>query len=461
MRRVKQISIKNYITGMIVAIIVLLSMVMLLFINILANEAIRADIQTELVNEVRENGRNIIYENGQVEITEDFVDQEDGIHFLVVNRDGEVLQGEYPQEVSKALAVMPQGERMISGRLHSFHIGARKYYLLDRIQPRVTREAGQIVYIRCIVRKADISSKYELIRTISYVSIPIILLVAVGFSYLFAKSLSEPIRELCQVAQSIRCDDDLSNRMEYKGHFYEIGVLSDANNQMLEKLEHSFEIQKRFNSDVAHELRSPIAIVLAQCEYASKHLENQEDYKDVLDTIYRHTKREDKMVQQLLRLSRLEQGKISMEREWANIEDIVQAVCEDEEQRTDKTVRMHLDLAQTEAYMDVSFMTMVIQNLIHNAIIYSRDEVQIEVRTKQWENGICIQVQDHGIGISESDQKNVFHAFFRVNEARNGDGAGLGLSIVEQIVELHGGKIKVESKLGEGSIFTIYIPGEH
>lgn len=98
------------------------------------------------------------------------------------------------------------------------------------------------------------------------------------------------------VAENISCDDDLSKRIDYTGRFREIAILSDANNRMLEKLEKMFRSQKQFNSDVAHELRNPMAIILAQCEYAKGQSVSQEDFEEIIDIIYRQTRKANDIV---------------------------------------------------------------------------------------------------------------------------------------------------------------------
>lgn len=300
--------------------------------------------------------------------------------------------------------------------------------------------------------------KYQVIKNISYLSIPLVLFVACVFSFLLAKRFSEPIKQLCMVAENISCDDDLSKRIDYTGRFREIAILSDANNRMLEKLEKMFRSQKQFNSDVAHELRNPMAIILAQCEYAKGQSVSQEDFEEIIDIIYRQTRKANDIVYQLLKLSRLEQKHVTLEREEANLEDIFLSVCEDEEQKTKKEVEFHFSIQAATANIDVMLSTILFQNLINNAIKYSPGKAVIEIRTLYQDENIVIQVSDRGAWVSKGDQERIFSPFYRVDKVRNSEGIGLGLSIAVQIAEIHGGKLSVESEIGKGSTFTVILP---
>lgn len=446
-------------TGILVIILTLL-LILLLFINILAEEAIKADIQTGLTDEIRQNSRYVAYDNGHIEVSEDFIVEEDGMYFVILSRSGETYAGSYPPEIDKeaALASLPEKSDIVSGELVAFSLDGEEYYLLDRISAKLTKAMGRTIFIRCIVKKDNINSKYQMIKHISYISILVVLLVSCLFSFILAKKFSEPIKRLCMVAENISCDDDLSKRIDYTGRFREIAILSDTNNRMLEKLEKMFKRQKQFNSDVAHELRNPMAIILAQCEYAKEHSVDPENFEEIIDIIYRQTKKANDIVYQLLKLSRLEQKHVTLEREEANLEDILLSICEDEELKSQKEVEIHLSVKVTTAYIDVMLTTILLQNLINNAIKYSVEKAVLEIGTLRRDENILIQIKDHGCGISKEDQEKIFSPFYRVDKARNTEGIGLGLSIAVQIAEMHGGKIEVESEVGKGSIFTLFLP---
>lgn len=115
-------------------------------------------------------------------------------------------------------------------------------------------------------------------------------------------------------------------------------------------------------------------------------------------------------------------------------------------------------MEKAEAYVDVSLIMVVIRNLINNAIKYSHEGGKIDVFLKKQEKKIEFVVRDYGQGMSEIDRKHIFDRFYRTDKARNSEGFGLGLAICDRIVEIHRGKILVESKEGEGSVFRVILP---
>ena len=118
-------------------------------------------------------------------------------------------------------------------------------------------------------------------------------------------------------------DKDLSQRVEYDGIIKEIDILSKANNRMLDRLEEIIEKQKQFTSDVAHELRTPVSVVMAQCQYARKHIHDKEEFDEAITLIERQIKKTNSIIMQLLQLSRLDQDRIRIDFEYVDIQDIV------------------------------------------------------------------------------------------------------------------------------------------
>ena len=143
----------------------------------------------------------------------------------------------------------------------------------------------------------------------------IMLFLVLLYSLYMAKKITAPLEQMCRVAENVGTDDNLSARVDYDGRFEEIRVLSEANNRMLARIEHMFQVQRQFNSDVAHELRTPVAVVLAQCEYISEKKPSLEDYQEFAEVIERQTRKTNEIIEKLLNLSRMEQGRIKVQYE--------------------------------------------------------------------------------------------------------------------------------------------------
>ena len=193
-------------------------------------------------------------------------------------------------------------------------------------------------------------------------------------------------------------------------------------------------------------------------EYAKEHITEQAKMQKSLEVIARQTQRCSRIVEQLLQLRKLEQNQITLDLEYANIDEIVEAVCDDEKMKTEKEVDFRLKLGGVWAKVDVILMMSLIQNLINNAVKYSSTPAVVEIATEKGQNEVRVIVKDYGCGMEKEEWKNIFVSFYRIEKARNSEGFGLGLSLVERIAQVHGGKIIVESEIGKGSCFILTLP---
>lgn len=430
----------------------LIMLLMLALVNRLAEGAIEEDVQVFLINEMVDASRNFSFKDGKFKKGEKYKeDVDDDEYLLILNKDGEVLYGQYPENLNPHVKIN-------RGRLVTVKGKQKIYYMYDRTSRRLSKEYGDKIYTRIVVNKQNIRSEYLKIKYEGYLMAAIMLFLVLLYSLYMAKKITAPLEQMCRVAENVGTDDNLSARVDYDGRFEEIRVLSEANNRMLARIEHMFQVQRQFNSNVAHELRTPVAVVLAQCEYISEKKPSLEDYQEFAEVIERQTRKTNEIIEKLLNLSRMEQGRIKVQYEMVNLQDLLQVICEDEQEKSGENLNISFKLEPIEAYIDIQLMTILVHNLIDNAVKYSGNDVKIEVGTRQVENKIRLWVMDHGCGISKIDQKNIFQPFYRSEKSRNSKGIGLGLSLVQRIAELHGGRIQVESELGKGSTFTLILP---
>lgn len=451
MRGVKSVSIRKYITTSMLALVFTMMVIMLIVINIFANMAIKYDIRKTMARELRKNGQYVEYMDGKLIPTEHFQTQDERMYFLVITEHEGICLGSYPEGFELDETKPRMGLSLIKQNHTS-------YYVLDRVNARLTKTSGQTVFERCVIRKSDTDSEYRTIKHMADFSIPIFLIVALLAGYFIAEKISAPIRQMCEVAEKVGRDENLSQRMEYAGEFQEIAVLTETNNRMLDRLEQMYESQKRFNSNVAHELRTPLTVLSVQCEYAKEQCEKPEEMKQSLEVIGRQIKKCSGIVAQLLQLNKLEQHQVKLDIEYASLDEIIESVCEDEKLKSDRNIEFGLKLGGSEGNVDVILITSVIQNLISNAIKYSKDPVLIEITTEKRADGNYITVRDHGCGMAAEELEKIFAPFYRIERSRNSEGYGLGLSLVEKIIQLHKGTITVESEPGAGSCFTVYLP---
>ncbi len=454
MRRIKKVSITKYIISYLIVLIFALSFLMVIFVSILADRMIYYDIQSTLIREIIKNNKNVRFEDGIIKPNEDFRFEDDGIYFQIVAENGSLILGESP-------IVLETTEKGVSQRLEMVESGGEEYYVIGRINKRLTKKVGHLIYNQCIVNKRNIDSKYQFIKYTSYASIPIFLALVLMAGIVMSGKISGPLKQMSETAEIIGQEGKLSKRMEYDGKIKELGVLAATNNGMLERIEHMLETQKQFSSDVAHELRTPIAVLLAQCEYAKEYAGTKKEFDDAIEVIYRQTKKTNMVITQLLNLNRLERDHVVLDLENADLDEMICSICDEIEFKEKDGVQFDLSLSGVRADVDIGLMLILLQNLIQNAVKYSSRPARVKIATRYREGAVVVTVQDFGCGIREKDLPYIFEPFYRVEKSRNSEGFGLGLPLADRIAKVHGGELKVDSVWGEGSTFTLVIAGDN
>ena len=237
-------------------------------------------------------------------------------------------------------------------------------------------------------------------------------------------------------------------------------VLHDITKQ--KKLE---AVRKDFVANVSHELRTPLSVIKGYIETLVDGHQDMplEDRERFMRTIQRHTERLNSLLEDLLALSRLESINPGLRRESTDLAQLIKGIQEDYRVRptaAEHKISATIDPAISVLLIDPLKITQVLENLIDNAVKYTPKGSHINVSTQQRENKIEICIRDNGPGIPEADLPHIFERFYRVDKGRSREkgGTGLGLSIVKHIVQLHGGQVRVESKLGQGTAFFFTLP---
>lgn len=299
--------------------------------------------------------------------------------------------------------------------------------------------------------------------------IPLTLLAAVAMGMFLAQRALSPINRIVSTARTIG-QGNLSQRINWQGPGDELGQLALTFDEMLDRLEESFERQRQFTADASHELRTPITIIRAQAETALNRSRTADDYRETLRQIIQEADRMSHLTGQLLMLARADAGKESLEKEPCDLIELVQAVCaEMQEAAKSKGISIQISLDPgRETFVingDQTRLTQLVINLLDNAIKYTPAakpgyQPRVEVRLVRQDNWAVLSVSDNGIGIPPSDLPHIFQRFYRVDKARSrqSGGTGLGLSIAQWIAQSHGGRIEVSSHPGQGSTFSVFLP---
>jgi heavy metal sensor kinase len=274
---------------------------------------------------------------------------------------------------------------------------------------------------------------------------------------LVTPGLFRPLEDIAVVARQITRADDLSRRVPDTGRKDEIGDLTIAFNQTLERLENLFRTQQRFLADVSHELRTPLTTIRGNVD-----LMRRMDMVDpeFLNDIQAELERMTRLVNDLLMLARADVGSVRIMREPVEIDSVVIDVYR-QVAMVEQPVTIKLnEVDQAYVLGDRDRLKQLLLNLVDNAIKYTPEGGEVRMGLSKSEDRVHIYVADNGIGISEEDLPHIFDRFFRVDKARSRamGGTGLGLSIVRSVVEAHGGDIHVTSKAGEGTTFYVSLP---
>ncbi|MFZ2035815.1 MAG: HAMP domain-containing sensor histidine kinase [Dehalococcoidales bacterium] len=296
-------------------------------------------------------------------------------------------------------------------------------------------------------------------RKIIFFTAGVTLVLAGILGFFLVKRMLKPIRNITQTAQDIE-ENNLSRRLDVWSND-ELGKLAATLNQMFERLEQSFSREHQFTADVSHELRTPLAIAQGEATLSLQQERSAEEYRRTIETISRETANLSNIINRLLFLAQSDSGQ-TLPLEDIGLKSLLMELSSDAEILfEEKNIHFKLDAPNDVIIKgDKIRLRECILNLLDNAVHYTPCNGSIATTLDTKDNYATIAVKDTGIGIPENQFTNIFQRFHRVDKSRSrsGGGVGLGLAICQRIVELHQGKITVESKEGVGSVFTVYLP---
>ncbi|MCI5687635.1 HAMP domain-containing sensor histidine kinase [Anaerovoracaceae bacterium 42-11] len=405
-----------------------------------------------LMRAVQNSFDDIECKNDIIQIDNDFDAYTKGVTLLIYGEEGTLIKGSTPQD-------FPSHMPLQNGDYQELDSGEDIWLIYDLYN---TYENGQGIWVRGIYA---MDSTLQTLRTVIYITLivlPLLLLVAILAGRRITNRAFEPVAEITAAANTISTGRDLSKRLpqgEAKDELYD---LSETLNDMMERLENAFLAEKEFSSDVSHELKTPISVILAECEYTLQENRSTAEYKESLETIQKQCKRTMSLIQQLLQISRTINRADAIEPEHFDLSILCESIVSELSLMAEEEgVALQCDIApEISIYADETLLMRMIINLITNSIKYRKDGADSYVKlTLRRGDRIVITVEDNGIGIKKEDLPNIFNRFYKVDKARTAeDGSfGLGLSMVKWIAETHGGSVSAESDFGRGSKFIVVL----
>lgn len=294
------------------------------------------------------------------------------------------------------------------------------------------------------------------------ISIPIILLLASFFGRLFARRILNPVVEITKTATNIT-HEDLGARVKAEHVDEEMKYLVDAFNDMISRLEESFKYIAEFSSHVAHELKTPLAIIKGETEVAMRKERNIDEYKRLNKVNLEEVERMLKIINDLLLLTRLDYRAEVFKFEGFDLVEFLKDIYEQSKvlaSQKDITVTLDISDGQGSINGERFHLRRLFFNLIDNAIKFTPKNGKIDITLRKRDKKAIVSISDTGIGIPDEDMSKIFNRFYRVDrmDKKIEYGSGLGLSIVQSIVKMHHGTIHVTSQLNKGSTFIVTIP---
>jgi two-component system OmpR family sensor kinase len=342
----------------------------------------------------------------------------------------------------------------------------------------IINQQQQVVALLAVGIPSNVSYQLQNLLSIFEIATPLVILLSLVGGYWLAGWAMRPVQAITRTAQQIS-ETDLHRRLNLKQRD-ELGELAATFDRMLERLEAAFQRQRQFTADASHELRTPLSIVDLEADRALAHPRTTGEYQQAITIIQQENRHMTRLVNDLLVLARADNGQFRLKYELVDLSEIVVDSVErlaPLAQQTGITIRM-ARLPELFLPGDRTYLVQLLTDIVENALKYSAGvgthvDIDLVQEQRQGQDWAKLRILDDGPGIAEEHLPHLFERFYRVDRSRthsqelvpgavsnNGlsAGSGLGLSIARWIAQAHGGDIQVQSIVGLGAVFTIWLP---
>ena len=301
----------------------------------------------------------------------------------------------------------------------------------------------------------------EFIKSLNYIFIVIGIvsfIIAIWVGSILSKNISKPISKMIGVTKHI-ANGEYEYRFDKNTKIKELSELQNSINLMADSIENQENLRKQLTADMAHELRTPLTSVSTHLEAMITGLWEPSNKR--LESCYEELNRITTLVKYLEKLANVENGCYKLKKVQFDMFELLKKVSYNFEYKIkEKKIKFELIGEKLIIEADQDRIYQVITNILSNAIKYTNKEDKITIKLyKESEYAVC-EIIDTGIGISQNELPYIFERFYRADKSRNRKtgGAGIGLAIVKSILQAHNGKIQVNSQLGKGSSFKVFLP---
>lgn len=460
----KRLSLKVKLTLLYTALMTAVVCGVLAILFSLSGKEILSIVQNRLETTVSQAIEDIELDDGVLEFDSDLMNLEHGVYLSVYDADGILLYGKVPYGFDNS-AVFEDGS------IRQYSVNGASYYLMD-VFYRI--ETYGSVVIRGIVSITEAEEGFLTTVRLAVVLLPLMVALTAVMGYLMTRRTLRPVSRITDTVREIRRDGDLSRRInlgEGKDEIYRMAATFD---QMLEQADESLKREQQFTSDASHELRTPVAAMMLQCDELLERGDLDPQVRAGIQMLSRKTRYLSTMISQLLFLTRADQGREKLTMEIVDFSELTAMACEEAAESAAEGAAAEEWAAQglfkgitVESEIEDGIFvqgdeTLLIRfwmNLLNNAITYGNPGGHIWITLKKEEDRAVGEIIDDGIGISEKDLPHIWERFYQADPSRTGESSsGLGLSMVKWIVKAHNGEITVASHPGEGTVFSFWFP---
>ncbi len=442
-------SVKLRITAWFTLMILVLMALVITFVFVVQDQSLASDPKNELFKVVGINASilNDEHEHKGDKNEDKLKTYHNGVYCSFYDESGILVKGALPEYVTYT-------EPFKNGNIAEFQGEADSFYIYDMY----VSGDSDIVWIRGFISTDEPSPLIKTIIILTCTLLPLIFVISVFGGWLIARQSMKPLDEIIESVDLIKSGEDLSARLGVSRGPTEIKKLSIEFDSMFDRLEKSFIAEKQFASDVSHELKTPITVILGECHRSRKLSLTEDELKASISNIEKQGLQMSRLVEQLLHLTRLQQGTDRFPLERHNLSEFTDACIEDFKTslNDDKVVKKCVP-EEIYAEFNPDLMWRILVNLLDNAKKYTAENGEITVGIVETDSGIDIYVEDNGPGIEKESLELIWNRFWQADSSRSIDnGIGLGLSMVKEMAEFQGGYVKAESSAGTGTKITVH-----